>query len=439
MKIYYRGILAYTFDLSFWRTYLWKYTENISEWYDVNNKLYETKYWLNSTYQDKIIEYVVNELKDCLNEEKVVKDKELLDIFFNIFKLYGFSNGIVDKASEYIIYEKFYDKEGNIYGKEIITGCIFPIYNPVPSIKTTLQTGNYAVYLYVRPHNENKKLVRESVALLEQIAANQNEIDEYLGKKRIVKNRFIKKITNLAKQNTFSEEIVPFVQEEVVTERIKSSSEISIMENIEYLLDILKDKNHELYNQYKTEYEDVLNSENNNLTNKPLNISILTAIEAKIEFALKFNKTSTDSIMNYLSNLKVEYLENILTNSGKKTYITIDEIDKITELFLKQKSEYSILNQRNILKNIAVIYLLEIYENKDYITLESLENSYILDYLKWIILSIKAFIELDLVEEDILIEINNDIELSNVVDIIKKMKFKTYDEEDVKKIVKRNI
>ena len=121
----------------------------------------------------------------------------------------------------------------------------------------------------------------------------------------------------------------------------------------------------------------------------------------------------------------------------KSTEISIADIDKITELFLKQKADYSLLDERNILKDIAFIYLLELYENKDTITLESLKNSYINDYLKWIVLSIKALKDLDIISQDILLDFNSDITLSNLLEIIKRIQFKEKVDFDIKTLIKK--
>ena len=113
--------------------------------------------------------------------------------------------------------------------------------------------------------------------------------------------------------------------------REKQSKTTSFMENIEYLLSILKVRNEELYKNLKQEYENLLKVDN--LTYEPLVI-----LESKIEFALTFQGQDAVDIIDYLNNLKRDGLITLLTNPMEKTSLTLEKINKINELFLKQKS-----------------------------------------------------------------------------------------------------
>lgn len=445
MKVYYCGLLTSTSDLNehsvsrtLYSFYIHGNNANLITREEIANKLFESKYWKYPTYRYRITSYLENLYQKSSNREKIPLDNKeikqiLLDVFFKDYK----QSDIVGKVEEYIIYEQFYDSIGNIYGKEIITGCIFPIYESELLICFNDYGTDHIIRTYMQNVNHNEKLIRAIIALVPTFPANQSEIDEYLNKKRIKKKKFIKRVSTLASKNAFSEEIVPYVEEKTIITREKPSSETKIMENIDYLLSLLESKNQELYQKYREEYDKILESENSSLTNSPLNISSLIALESKIEFAIKYNKNNSNSIIDYLHELKNQYLENILSRNENKTDITIQDIDKITELFLKQKSDYSLTDQRKVLKDITFIYLLELYENKEFISAEELENSYIVDYLKWIMLNIKALKSLNIILGDITIDLNQELSLSNIINIIKNIEFTKIAEGDIKKLVKK--
>ena len=190
------------------------------------------------------------------------------------------------------------------------------------------------------------------------------------------------------------------------------------MENIEFLIEQITDLDEK--KKFEEMYKEIL--EPSSLTVKPLSIETLVTLESDIEFYLNFNKKNTDKLDNYLENLKKQYLFNLMENNSEKTNLTLSELDKINELFLKTKNNYSIVDQRKILKTISLIYLLEVIENKDEIDIKELENSYFKDNIKSIILGIKILESLDLIECDINLYLNDDISVYNVVNTIKKNK-----------------
>lgn len=214
--------------------------------------------------------------------------------------------------------------------------------------------------------------------------------------------------------------------------REKQNTITSEMENIEFLIEQVTDLNEK--EGFKKKYAEIL--ESSFPTIKPLSLETLVTLEAEIEFYLNFSKKNTDSIDNYLDELKKEYLINLIENNDKKTDLTIEELDKITELFLKTKNNYSIINQRKILKTISLIYLFEVMENKDNIDIRVLENSYFKDNIKSIILGIKSLQEIGILENNINLYLDKDISIINVVNIIKELKVKKIDLEESKKLIK---
>ena len=215
--------------------------------------------------------------------------------------------------------------------------------------------------------------------------------------------------------------------------REKQNTITTEMENIEFLIEQVTDLNEK--EKFKKKYTEIL--ESSFPTIKPLSLETLVTLEAEIEFYLNFSKKNTDSIDNYLDELKKEYLINLIENNNKKTDLTIEELDKITELFLKTKNNYSIIDQRKILKTISLIYLFEVMENKDNIDIRVLENSYFKDNIKSIILGMKSLQEIGTLESNINLYLDKDISTINVVNIIKELKFKKIDLEESKKLIKK--
>ena len=212
-----------------------------------------------------------------------------------------------------------------------------------------------------------------------------------------------------------------------------------MMENIEFLLIKLSKVNNEAYLKYQKEYDDLINGTNDELNIKPLQVATLAPLEANIEFSLYFNKKDASSILEYLIKTKEEYLKNFLSGNEIKTTLTLDELEKINELFLKAKAEYSPVDQRNILKNLSFLYLMELKENISDIQEEKLKDSYLQDNLKSILICIESLRRVGLIKENMLIDLNSEINLSNILEIISKIEFNTslINNDNVKELVKK--
>ena len=340
-----------------------------------------------------------------------------------------------------IIYEKIEDIHGNFYAKELISGLIFPIYNNEQAqtkYKLKKTNGIYIVgeYQLTMQKNYNPKSMKKCYCMIghEEIADN-NEVSSYqsmfdkgIGKRR-KKEKFIASIKELFNKNVFKEEIKP-KKEEIKIEKQTQSVGTTVMENIEYLLTKLSKINKDVYNEYKRQYESIIDNENFVITE-------LASFEGKLEFYLMFNKKGIDNIIEYLESLKIEYLENNLNEYDINTSISLDDIDKIEELFLKSKNEYSLTSQRKILKDIAFIYLMEVYENIDNIPIELLRRSYFSSNLKTILIVIESLRELEIIENDLIIDLNTDITLENILDIIRRIKFIRIEKESVPTLIKK--
>lgn len=342
-----------------------------------------------------------------------------------------------------IVFEIVVDKMNNIYAKEILTGSIFPIMDYKDFTRT------YDAEVKVRDtsidiNNKGYAFDYDFDATINNYPINPNIIVHYFIKKKeyqlatlkeiqIYTESFIKKgklgfkrknkdayngIIGLYMNNRYeSTEFTEFV-EESKDEKIKEQLDptTKIMENIEILLIQIGKINMDLKLSMDRKYKLLLEQENKELTLSPLTLESLKALEAELEFIIKFQKKHDDDIISCLDNIISEY-----ENDGKSEH-TIEDIDKLSELFLKMKNSYPLVTQRKIIEKFANLYILEIYENKDNIKLEDLSNSYFNDILKSIIIYITSMIENNIIENNIIIDYS-DITPEYVLDLIKQIKF----------------
>ena len=103
-------------------------------------------------------------------------------------------------------------------------------------------------------------------------------------------------------------------------------------------------------------------------------------------------------------------------------------------MFIKQKEEYSLVNQRLFQRNISILYFFELYEQKDILDIEELNNTYIVDNLKTIIIVINTFQEENILTYDYYLDLNN-ISLENVINLIKSIKFTKNSTDKIKKLL----
>jgi len=389
-------------------------------------------------------------LKIVMNYESEIIERKKVNYFSpnEINILNDFFNNTVNRQHQYpIIYEIVNDEFGNTYGKEIISGLIFPISFPEDN-KTTYEIKDksykyvsyieHKLYIEETPKYNHPNYQQISNIITNQEYANELDLENY-------KNRFtnsfnhkqklkkhLKKLSSSYKTNIFN--IKPTINEKK-SPTLEQDDTIKIMENIEYLLIKLANHNKQLYNKYKLEYQTLI-SDDNHLKIIPMDIKTLKILENKLEIELTDTKGNASNIIEYLSNLKQEYLINFLTNNEKKSNITIDEIDKLYEKFLLISNNYSLSSQRKIFRDFALIYLLEIKENITYINQLELTKSYFSKLLKSIIIVINSLNNLDVIEP-ISIDLFNQVTLENIISIISSIQFKKYQSEEVKELIKK--
>ena len=330
-----------------------------------------------------------------------------------------------------IVYELVKDMDGNLYGRELYTKEIFPILNLKCEVFDysieILKTLDYHFNLKILPSINISSLQKCGYLIVGHKIADLNDFNKYINKFRGIHlfkrqeakeiENYKKKIITLSHTNVFREDFVleeKNEKKEVV--KISQSVETTLMEDIEYGLIRLKNINNELYVEYKKKYETLLK--------KDIIREELASLLGEIEYTLIFKKRDIKEIIDFINNLKKEYLNNFLNHNEKKTDTDLKKIDKINELFLRIKDKFSYQNQREVLKNIAFLYLMEVYENIPYITREELEKSYFSCCLKSIVWWINNLIEEDIIECSYVVSLREEITLDTVIDMIKNIVFK---------------
>ncbi len=358
-------------------------------------------------------------LKSCYVTRKDIKDM-LNKLFESKHSLEKFDLELIDMP---IIFEKTDD-----LGIEMHTKVSFPILNN-NSLETT-----YEIYFDDNVENkeseyrvEEKDLVRIKgvkklkIALVVERLATKEEIDEYRSmfgifntKKK--KLRYQEKLQSFRDMNEY--ESVVRKDEEL----IKKDNVLALMEIIEYKLEILKERNNNLYLEVLKEYNEFkeIHKQNKKLgIDEKVEIESLKCILNELEVIETFNLDYKTDILGYISRVKEMYINKLLNNEDINNF---NVIEGIAELFYKQQGSYSIMEKRTAEIDLGYIYLIEIYKNKDKLDLYDLEHSYFSYLYKTIVLCILGFKNQGLIDIDI--NLSSNIGTRDVVNYIKNMKIK---------------
>ena len=389
-----------------------------------------------SKFEKEDIYYYFNNIHDRKNHDFPIKvSNETLIKKFNKLKFCYKAN----ECKIELIFEKIRDENGIEYAREIYTKSIFPL------IKENDISREYSILDLRKIYCSSDKDIDDFNVTFKPLfncnisnilklnnffylprceIADQNMIENYMlstfktksfFKKEIENKKLIDNVCELSKKNVFKNEIIEKKEEKVIRE--KQNPITYTMERIEFLLLKLDKINHESKIEKQKKYEEMLNCKNNILTTSPLNNETLKMFEAELEFAIKFNQKKEDDILNTLDNIINEY------NLNNKTDKTIKDIDELVRLFLQMKSNYSIITQRDVINKFALIYIYEIYENKDDIQIDELNNSYINDMLKSIMICLNNMVESNEIENNIIINLEENISLNYIINCIKNIKF----------------
>ncbi len=296
--------------------------------------------------------------------------------------------------------------------------------------------------LIITQNFKHRNYARLETVLVDNEVASPNEIEEYKTRfdtgfrheKR--KETFLKRIKENSNTNTLIEEVEVSVVKPKKKEKKQRESQDNItkvMEGIEYLIRKLKKINPNKAKEFNKRYESAL-SEEDILSKSNISLATLINLEASLEFELMFTKGENTTLAEKLEELKREYLTHFVTGSEDKTKITLDDLDKLMELFLKTKDNYSILEQRKILRNFASVYLLEVKENEADVTLKRLEDSYFEDLRKSIIICIDALVENGFVKSNMIAELSKEETTEEVLNLIRSLEFNKLSKEQVKEL-----
>ena len=266
----------------------------------------------------------------------------------------------------------------------------------------------------------------------EKILIAKNTLLSGIRGKDLVKKNYLEKYM---KHDLFQSEKLTFEKKEIV-EKVKTeepkkdniviNNDITLISEIELNLSKLKDINKELYLKYKKEFDNYIN---NNMTD----ITALGYLNGKILADLSLLKERPIDLIEYLQNIKDEYLNNFINNNDEKTKLDLKKIDKIYELFLNKQNNYNIQDKLSIIKNLGLIYFLEVYENKDNITLEDLENSYFKYNINQMIIWIKEFMEQGIINCSYFLSLRDKINEKVMLDMIRSIEFKKKEGKQLKK------
>ena len=255
-----------------------------------------------------------------------------------------------------LMYEKVEDAEGNIYARELLSGKLFPISDShtkfmkytLTDIPSCPNASTFTIKIETEYRHPNYEKIY-SVMMFEEVA-DKNDLDEYLnkydrmffGEKK--KQKRIDKITYESNKNVLCEEVEVTEISKRKKEKPQRQSQNTLtisMENIEYMISRLESINPERSKYYSEEYERALNSIDI-MQNKTVSESALITLESRLEFELMFTKGENTTLVEKLNELKNEYLSHFVSKTQEKTSISLDDLDKLMELFLKTKDSYTI-------------------------------------------------------------------------------------------------
>jgi len=407
---------------------------------------------------------IENIVKDMILDRKVIRKLKLVEAndFFEEILDYEFSD-VYNKFNNLegidIIYKLTQGDDGNLYGEELYTHYLFPIFN-----KSNVR-HDYCLNLsddIDDDINKNKKIIEELIynntrlyinliatsklrpgigsIIVRSREANKKEVQNYLKKYNdfligpIKGQRFKEKLHHLYLMNNYKVE----KKEEIYHEenKVPASIElqnpgntIKLIQEIEYNLSKLKDIDSFLCLKFKEEYEEYLKTNNTS-------IAILGNLNGRIQAEIISKKERPIDIINYLNNLKLEYINNFINDSSKKTQMDLNKLDKINELFLKKQNDYTMVDRVKVLNDLAFVYFLEVYENIDIISINELEQSYFKQHLSKIVTIIKALEELKIIKCSYFVSLVDELNIKVVLDMIKNIEFIKVKEETMVKVLK---
>lgn len=322
-----------------------------------------------------------------------------------------------------IIYEQIEDENGNLYAKELLTGLLFPYTSDDNSTINYSNDGKEIKRIWTRLDDN---MAKTKYTVVQNQVASKNMINEY--KRKILLRG---KIVKLYNENVFKKQIIE--KKEKILEQ--QSEYTKLMEDIELLLQILKKQNPKVYSKLIEEYKKIKNGKEDTLVAIEPTIEDFKRLISKIKLHLMIEKDFKD-LPNYLLNTIENYYIKMTNNELSDKDLSIDDLDDIIEMFLISKDDYEIKTQRQILKQISILYLFVIKSNIDNININKLNNSYFKDNLKTILLHILALNDMEIIKNAPSVNFDDNITVESIFNMIKEIKFHKTDKEKVKNLIK---
>lgn len=184
------------------------------------------------------------------------------------------------------------------------------------------------------------------------------------------------------------------------------------------LLVKLKQQSPSAYLKLTKEYEKL--AKEGNLTGLTLKNLI-----ARIEVCLETELRNTSDIIKYLDFWIVIYENNFINKNGKLTELDFNNLENLTKKIVENSKNYSKEDKVIIYKKISLLYIYELYENKDKLNIISIKNSYFNHgaFLDSAYLNILELRNKRIIEDNLLFNMEEDCTLENILKLIKEIKF----------------
>lgn len=422
MKVYYIGrlIKSNTKDFAQFRI-----LQNIHD-FNINDENYNT---LKLNLND--FNYLKEILNDSFKNGTKINDKKTINII-------GKSNLVFNNYANYrvstIIYELVQDKNGNLYGKELITGLLFPIQNNCEFNYYYFYNDNYGYKTF----REERIYTDENLARFKYILTNDdvasitqvNEYKKFKSKRKYLK--FTKNITDIFNENVFKNEIIEKQEKQFE----KQNETTKLMEEIEFILELLKRYNIDNYDKIVLEYEKIKTGANNTLVSTDPSNKDLSKFLANVKLMLLMKEQNKDDLSQYLSDVILKYFNKMQVNGLNNEDFSIKDIDLLVEMFLINKDNYSTIEQRKILIKFSMLHLFVIKANIDKINIEDLKESYFSNNIKTIALCIFQLSDEGIINNTINFNSINDMNVEKIIQIIKLLEFNKVNNDKVKNLIK---
>ncbi len=400
---------------------------------------------------------------------------------------------------EKILYQKVYDEEGNEYAEEFYTRYDIPIIKKYNDYNITVSKNNHdksndtilydiqegieygkSIESSYKLSNSHDNYINPSVPVNELFSLPEG-VEKTVGldnhKKTLIAARVDRFSVNIDAQLVFPDKMIKYV---IVGEEIASLTDRTDFENgLETKKNARGDyetkvRERALRNylgesfgtiakkQFATRYkEPEITQEINNLEFKIAklkNISscdaelirksyeaifdqkeitdlkeLLIELENKADLVMMCSGSSPKEIIDFLKNRITQIINNY--KNGIKNTTNLKEIDSITHKIISNTSIDS-QELNDILKYISVLYFFILYDNVDYLNLDDLNNSYVMDNIKRLIVIISILKDSNIIKnmDSNLFDIEN---ISELMNFIKSIELNTLGEDKANELIKK--